>query len=137
MSVSARVARRSVALKAVATDRDVAAEVEVQAALKEGAVTVEYQRKKAKEMVAFFKQQQYDTEVENSQAGPRQALLFPAALEHFWGTLPMPQSRITTSQCNAAAFLSRFYERGSLSTDREFLCDLRPTCSQTSPTMLS
>ena len=43
------------------------AEAEVSKALKEGGVTVEYQRKKAKEMVKFFKQQQYNQAVEDSQ----------------------------------------------------------------------
>ena len=42
-------------------------EAEVAKALKEGGVTVEYQRKKAKEMVKFFKQQQYNQAVEDSQ----------------------------------------------------------------------
>ena len=52
-------------MMAIATETD--AEAEVSKALKEGGVTVEYQRKKAKEMVKFFKQQQYDQAVEDSQ----------------------------------------------------------------------
>jgi hypothetical protein len=42
---------------------------EVQKALKSGGVTVEYQRKQAKEMVKFFKGLQYDQAVEDSQVG--------------------------------------------------------------------
>ena len=48
-----------------ATETDVVAETKQM--LKEGGVTVEYQRRKAKEMVKFFKQQAYDQAVEDSQ----------------------------------------------------------------------
>ena len=52
-------------MMAISTETE--AEAEVSKALKEGGVTVEHQRKKAKEMVKFFKQQQYDKAVEDSQ----------------------------------------------------------------------
>eukprot|EP00228_Micromonas_bravo_P005618 CAMPEP_0203005732 /NCGR_PEP_ID=MMETSP1401-20130829/3158_1 /ASSEMBLY_ACC=CAM_ASM_000894 /TAXON_ID=38833 /ORGANISM="Micromonas pusilla, Strain CCAC1681" /LENGTH=143 /DNA_ID=CAMNT_0049747361 /DNA_START=30 /DNA_END=461 /DNA_ORIENTATION=+ len=52
-------------MMAISTETE--AEAEVSKALKEGGVTVEYQRKKAKEMVKFFKQQQYNQAVEDSQ----------------------------------------------------------------------
>ena len=48
-----------------ATETDV--ETETKQMLKDGGVTVEYQRRKAKEMVKFFKQQAYDQAVEDSQ----------------------------------------------------------------------
>jgi len=53
--------------RVMAISTETEASVEVSKALKEGGVTVEYQRKKAKEMVKFFKQQQYDQAVEDSQ----------------------------------------------------------------------
>ena len=52
-------------MMAISTETE--AEAEVAKALKEGGVTMEYQRKKAKEMVKFFKQQQYNQAVEDSQ----------------------------------------------------------------------
>lgn len=48
-----------------ATETDV--ETETKQMLKDGGVTVEYQRRKAKDMVKFFKQQAYDQAVEDSQ----------------------------------------------------------------------
>ena len=48
-----------------ATETDVVTETKQM--LKEGGVTVEYQRRKAKEMVKFFKQQQFEQAVEDSQ----------------------------------------------------------------------
>lgn len=52
-------------MTAVSTETET--ESEVQKALKSGGVTVEYQRKQAKEMVKFFKRLQYDQAVEDSQ----------------------------------------------------------------------
>ena len=60
-------------------------------------------RRYSKEMVAFFKQQQYDTEVENSQAGPPQTLFFPPCCTRaFWGTFANAtfiHQRVTMQRC--------------------------------------
>ncbi|EEH59125.1 high light induced protein like, chloroplast precursor [Micromonas pusilla CCMP1545] len=62
VALRSRAAVKSRAVATAATETD-----EVQKVLKEGNVTVEYQRRKAKEMVQFFKQQDYDQAVEESQ----------------------------------------------------------------------
>ena len=62
-SLAVRGKRMSAVMNATETD----VETETKQMLKDGGVTVEYQRRKAKEMVKFFKQQAYDQAVEDSQ----------------------------------------------------------------------